>query len=595
MKKNNNIINKEKEITRGIVVSHGVSMGKALVLTSDIPYVPKYSIMRSQIAHELDRLEEAIQKTKQDIRTIKKKAESEIISANLNYFDAHLLMLDDPVLQTQIKTDIHNSLLNIEAIVDNALNAIAKKMSSMDNEYFKERVADVRDIQKRVLFHLLGKKQIDIQSLAEDVIIVSHDLTVSQTANMDRRHVKGFITEVGGKTSHTAIFARALELPAIVGISDIRSEFKDGDYIIIDANHGKIIANPTVKNIKLYETAKHVYERFIKKLSFLNQLPAESTDHHKINLNANIEILDEIDSTKTHGAEGIGLFRSEFIFLESIDLPSEERQFEVYKEVLTRMNNMPVVIRTIDLGGDKLTKEHEAYQESNPFLGWRSIRYCLSKPEIFRTQLRALLRASVYGKLEIMFPMISGVDELLMVKEFVEMVKNDLRKEKIEFNNDIKMGIMIEVPSAALSADALAPHVDFFSIGTNDLIQYTLAVDRGNEKVSYLYNSLHPAVLRLIKMTISAGESHNIPVEMCGEMAGNPINSVLLIGLGLKELSMSSVFIPEVKKVIRSSSYIEAKKLADEILALGNVDKIEKHLMTFMRTHFPYLIDKIMS
>lgn len=584
---------REKRFSGGIIVSHGIAMGKALVLSSKTPYIPKYSIQRSQIDQELARLNEAIDKTQRDIKNIKAQVDSELVRENLGYLDAHLLILNDPLLHARIKKDIHEQLMNIETIFGNAISALIEQMQGIDNEYLRDRVEDLRDIHKTVLLNLMGQQREDLRQLREDVIIVAHSLSPSETAAMDKKHVMGLITEIGGKTSHSAILARALEIPAIVGINEIRKEIKPGDYVILDANHDLFIINPGEATIKEYTTAKHVFERFLKKLTFLNHLPAQTQDGVRVNLYANIEIPDELDNMAAHGAEGIGLFRSEFIFLDKNRFPDEEEQLRIYAHVLRKSQGKPVVIRTLDVGGDKMSILHQDYHEANPFLGWRSIRFCLTMPDIFKTQLRALYRASVHGQLSIMLPMISGMDELLKAKRMIDQVRNELRADGIPFEENVPVGIMIEVPSAVMVAEELSKHADFFSIGTNDLIQYTIAVDRGNERISYLYKALHPAVLRLIRLTVLAADKTGIRVSMCGEMAGNPLYSVLLVGLGLRHLSMSASFIPEVKKIIRSVSGITAEELAGEVLKMGQTRDIEEYVTAFMRREFPSISDKL--
>jgi len=584
---------KEKRFSGGIIVSHGISMGKALILNADTPYIPKFSIQKNQIETELNRLNDAIEKTQKDIKQIKAQVDSDLVRENLGYLDAHLLILNDPLLHARIKKDIYDQLMNIETIFGNAINTLIEQMQGIDNEYLRDRVEDLKDIHKTVLMNLLGRERDDLRQLKEDVIIIAHNISPSQTATMDKKHVKGLITEIGGKTSHSAILARALEIPAIVGINEIRKEIQPDDYVILDANHDLFIINPDEETIKEYITAKHVFERFLKKLTFLNQLPAETRDGTTVQLLANIEIPEELETLHAHGAEGIGLFRSEFIFLDKNNFPSEEEQFRIYSHVLKKCDNKPVVIRTLDVGGDKVSFLHQPYEEANPFLGWRSIRFCLTMTDVFKTQLRALFRASVNGQLSIMLPMISGMDELLKAKRIIDQVKDDLRVHETPFDDNVKIGIMIEVPSAVMVAELLGSKVDFFSIGTNDLIQYTIAVDRGNERISYLYKALHPAVLRLIKLTVEAGRSNNIPVEMCGEMAGNPLYSVLLLGLGLKHLSMSASFIPEVKKILRSISEKQAIALAARVLTMEQTRDIEEYVTTFMRNEFPDISDKL--
>jgi len=433
-------------------------------------------------------------------------------------------------------------------------------------------------VGNRVIKNLLGKEEKNLASLSKEVIVVAYDLSPSETAQMHREKVIGFVTDVGGKTSHTAIMARSLEIPAVVGLQNVTQNIKDGDTIIIDGTAGLVIVEPTEKELRAYRKKKEEIILQDKELAKIRELPAETRDGHQIELVANIEFPEEIPSAIEHGAQGIGLYRTEFFYLNRTDLPSEEEHFQAYRRVAERFAPQAVIIRTLDLGGDKFISHLAVPKEMNPFMGWRAIRFCLERLDIFKVQLRAILRASRYGKIKVMFPMISGVEELRRAKEVMEEVKDNLKKDEVPFDEEIKIGVMIETPSAAITADILAKEADFFSIGTNDLIQYALAVDRINERIAYLYNPGHPAIIRLIKQTVDAAHQRKIPVGMCGEMAGEPYFAPLLLAMGLDELSMSPVVIPEVKKVIRSITFKEGKKLLEDALKLSTGEEVASFL-----------------
>lgn len=581
-----------KEITGGEIASQGFAIGKVLLLSDNLPPLPEYSIMQGDIDREMERLRGAINLAQQDIKNIQNNVDSDLLQ-NIQYLDAHSLMMNDPVIQQRIEQNLKQNLLNIETVYRQTMDSVIDEFKKIESEYYRQRAEDLEDVQKSVLRKLMGHTRQDLTDLDEDVIIVAETLSPSQTAAMDKEHVIGIVSELGGRTSHTAILARALEIPAIVGMPDVTDIVLDGQQAILDANHGHLILEPTEERLRHYTTAKHVFDRFLRKLGFLNELPAETQDSVKVTLKANIEIPEEVDGVKSHGADGVGLFRTEFIFPEKEQLLSEAKQLNIYRNVLEQMEGKPVTIRTMDFGGDKFSYQHRKFKEANPFLGWRSIRFCLSQPDVFRTQLRALLRASQYGPLSIMLPMISGVEELQQAKEQFQMACDELDKAGHPYDKDIKLGIMMEVPSAVLVADELAEMCDFFSIGTNDLIQYTIAVDRGNERIAYLYRALHPAVLRLIKMVIDAGERHNIPVSMCGEMAGNPEYSVLLLGMNLRDLSMSSSAIPEVKRIIRSTDFSEAERFAAKMLELKRAEDIELQVKIYMEDKYPEVMQQL--
>ena len=580
------------ELAEAIVAAPGIAIGVALILSDDILYTPEYSITRSQLEDELMRLNAAIEKARQDL--ISRQSDlSQRFGKSVDLLEPMLKMLSDPALHRDIRALIEKRLKNVEVIFAEVIGTWMEKFASANDRYFRERAEDLRHLRTQVMLTLLGRTETNLRNLSEDTIIVANTISPTQTAAMDKKYVKGIVTELGGKTSHSAILSRALEIPTIVSVSNITKEIRPGETVILDANHGRLIVHPTSHNLKEYKTAKNVYERFINKLRYIDDLPAETKDKAKISVSANIGLLEELDAVSTHGADGIGLFRSEFLFVGRDDFADEEEQYRIYCDILKKMGKLPVVIRTIDFGSDKPSHEHRRYPESNPALGWRSIRFCLSMPDVFKTQLRALYRASVYGKLSIMVPMISGVEELLSAKQIIDRVKRDLKKEGHAFSEDIPLGIMVELPAAALAADELACHCQFFSIGTNDLVQYTLGVDRGNRKVSHLYRAAHPSILRLIKMTIDAAEKRGIPLSMCGEMAGNAQYTELLLGMGLRHFSMNPGDMRGVKKVLRSTTVSEAQQLASKVLPLTQASQIDSFLAAYTREQHPDLFDRI--
>ena len=572
------------ETIQGIPASPGIAFGEAYVYNQDL-FIPKYSISDRQVELEIDRFYLALRKTKEEYEFLKIKIINEMTEDEGKFLDTHILMTEDQTLINEVVDKIRTEKKNVEWITFQVVDTLVKKFKQLEDEYFQDRANDVLDIGKKIIQRLLSKKSVSLSDIDKDVIIVSSNLTVSDTASMNKKHVLGFVTELGGRTSHVAILARALGIPAVVGISNVTHRINTSDNIIIDGVHGKIILNPDDKTVNHYKKEKENHDRIESGYMVLKDLPAETLDGRRIVLKANMEIPEqEIDSVIYHGAEGIGLYRSEFLYLSKKQkaLPSEEQQFSAYKFILEQFPDHDVTIRTLDLGGDKVL-ENITEREINPNLGWRAIRFCLAMPEIFKTQLRALYRASVYGNLKIMFPLITGVEEIAEIKKLIDEVKKELKKENIKFKENIPLGIMVETPSSVMISDSLAKCVDFFSIGTNDLIQYTLACDRGNEKVAYLYRPLHPAILKMLKIAIDNAHNANIRISLCGEMGSEIENIIILLGLGIDEISMGPTSILAVKDIIRSIKYEDTKKITEELLNMDDHNEIKKKLGDWIR------------
>ena len=562
-------------ILKGIPASSGIVAGRAFLFDTRQFIVPAKRIKQDEIPKEIARFEDALIKTRSEILNIQNKIQKDMGSRHAEIFNAHLLVLEDRMLIEEVIEKLKESHNCVEHVFAKVLDKYIKVFSKMDDEYLRERISDIDDVGKRILKNLLGKKDKTLSELKEKVIVVAYDLSPSDTASMHKRHVIGFVTDIGGRTSHTAIMAKSLEIPAVVGLQKATSRVKAGDMLIVDGNEGIVIVNPDKQTLKKYQIWQQHFVEFERILIDVKDEPAESLDGHRVEISANIELPEEIDSVISHGAEGIGLYRTEYFYMNRRDLPDEDEQFEAYKKVVARFSGYPVVVRTLDLGGDKFLSQFEVPHEMNPFLGWRAIRFCLARPEIFKAQLRAILRASAFGNIKVMFPMISGVGELKQAIAVLDEAKKELRARHVKFNKDIEVGAMIEIPSAALTCDLLAKEVDFFSIGTNDLIQYALAIDRVNEKIAYLYKPTHPAVLRLIKNVIDSGHKEKIWVGMCGEMAGESGFGLILLGLGLDEFSMSAAAIPEMKYMIRNVKFKDAKEVALEALRLPTGEEVE--------------------
>ena len=560
---------------KGIGVSPGICMGKVFIKQDKLE-IDKKNI--NEIDYEINRLDNAIENTKKQIENLCKITKEKIGEEESGIFEAHLLILEDPEIINQTKERIQNKKENAEWALMEITSTFVDMFKNIDNEYLKERSADLLDVSNRIIKNLMGITSFDFNSIKEPVILVAHDLTPSDTAQISKDKVLGFVTEIGGKTSHTAIMARSLEVPAIVGAENILSNVKNKDMLIIDGEKGQYIINPSEQLIKEYKMKEEKYNKYRKELLSLIGKKSVSKDGVEVELTCNIGLPKDLDSVLKNDGEGIGLYRSEFIYLDRSSLPTEDEQFEAYKIVAKKMNGKPVVIRTLDIGGDKNLSYLEFPNEENPFLGYRAIRFCLDKKEIFKTQLRALLRASSFGNIKIMFPMISSIGELRCAKELLNEAKEELKKEKIQFNDKLEVGMMIEIPAAAILSDLFAKEVDFFSIGTNDLIQYTTAVDRINQKISKLYTPFHPALLRLIKTIIENGHKEGIWVGMCGEVASNPTLVPIVLGMELNEFSMSPISILTVRKIIRSISKKDLKGHVEKIINLATAEEVEQYI-----------------
>lgn len=557
-------------ITKGIAASPGISIAPAFLFIDDSIKIPQYHITEADIPAELDRFHEASLLAKGEIEALRDRAKQEAGEEQASIFDAHLMMLEDPEVLEQIERSLHENLFNVESAILSFETEMVDKLSSSPDPLIQERVSDVHDVIKRILGHLLKKERISLADLDMEVILVARDLLPSDMVGMSRSMIKGIVTESGGRTSHAAILARAFEIPAVLGVGpNFVEQVKQGQPIYVDGDKGIVVIEPDEVFIQREKAARVARIQRERENRELRSLPAQTKDGTRISLVANIEIPDEVANVIEYGAEGIGLFRSEFLFLGG-HVPGEEEQYKAYSKVVEAMEGKPVTIRTLDIGGDKVLPELGAMGEKNPLLGWRAIRFCLEKTELFKTQLRAILRASVHGKTKIMFPMISTIDELIRAQGLLAEAKWECRAHGYEIDSNIETGIMIEVPSAAICADVLARSCDFFSIGTNDLSQYTLAVDRGNQKVAYLNEPYNLAVLRLIKMTIGYGDHAHIGVSLCGEMAADPVSAVLLVGMGLRSLSMTASAIPAVKRAIMSVSIEQASALAQQALTMNN-------------------------
>jgi len=557
---------------KGIAASNGIAMAKAYRLVEADLTFEKQTI--EDIAWEVERFQTALTTSKEELDAIREKANAELGADKAAIFEAHLLVLSDPELIAPIEDKIKTEKVNAEHALKEVADMFISLFEQMDNDYMKERAADIRDVTKRVLSHLLGIQLVNPSMISEETIIVAEDLTPSDTAQLNREFVKGFTTNIGGRTSHSAIMARSMEIPAVVGTKTATVDIQHGDFIIVDGLKGEVHVNPALELIAQYEEEQIRYEEQKAEWAKLVNETTVSADGHHVELAANIGTPSDLDGVINNGGEGIGLYRTEFLYMGRNELPSEEEQFQSYKSVLEGMNGKPVVVRTLDIGGDKELPYLDLPKEMNPFLGFRAIRLCLEEQDLFRTQLRALLRASSYGNLKIMFPMIANLDEFRTAKAILEEEKQKLVGEGVAVSEEIELGIMVEIPSTAIMADQFAKEVDFFSIGTNDLIQYTMAADRMNERVSYLYQPYSPAILRLVKMVIDAAHKEGKWAGMCGEMAGDEIAIPLLLGLGLDEFSMSATSILKARSQILRLSKKEMEELAQTALQMSTTAEV---------------------
>ena len=584
---------KGEKVFRGIAVSSGVCRGKILVLHRVRHLIARREIAEADIPAEVKRFEQVLVKTRTQITEIQDRVNANMSAAEGNIFDAHLLMLEDRVVIDEVLRLIRDQKANADFAFHTVTDRYIAAMAKEEDEFFRERVDVLRDLTGRVLDNLLDVKEaLNLSRLTEPCILVSHDLSPSTTAQIDKQFVLGFATDIGGKTSHTAIMARSLDIPAVVGLQNIAEELENGDYALLDGYNGTVIVNPTDSTLFEYGQLEKNKATLDEKLREILWQPAVTLDGKPIHLSANIEDQHDVESVLAHGAEGVGLFRTEYLYISRDRPPDEQSQFQAYRDVAVAMKPHPVIIRTLDLGGDKFVSHLQLAQEMNPFLGWRAIRFCLAQPQLFRTQLRAILRASAEGNVKMMYPMISGLDELTQANALVEQCKAELRAENIPFHENLEVGVMIEIPSAALIADALAKRAKYFSIGSNDLIQYTLAADRTNEKVSHLYEPTHPAIIRLIKATVDASHAHGIWTGVCGEIGGDPVLVPLLLGLGVDELSAAPAVIPQVKYMIRRVKMSEAQALAEFALQGESPSEIYARCMEYAHEIAPSLFER---
>ncbi len=563
-------------------------MGKALVVESRRPRVKRESLDPDRIPLEISRLRQALEVSRRQIQEIQERIAKEVGPQYARIFDAHLLILEDRWLAVQATTLIQKQRVNAEFAVQEVLDPVRQALSRVEDGYLRERRTDVDDVGDRLVRNLMGQRgSFHVEGMRGEAIVFARDLSPSDTAQLHRDAVLGLATETGGRTSHSAIMARSLEIPAVVGVEQICAEVQNHETVILDGMEGVVILSPDVETLTRYHARKQQFEYAGLALHKLGGLPAETQDGYRVRVTANIEFPEELPAVRDHGAEGVGLYRTEFLYLNRPDLPNEEEHFSVYCAVAAQMHPRPTVIRTLDFGGDKLASAIQLAAEENPSLGLRAIRLCLHRPDMFRAQLRAILRASAFGTLRIMYPMISGVAEIRAANAILEDVKAELRREGVAFDPEIQVGAMIEIPSAAMIADLLAREVDFFSVGTNDLIQYALAIDRINEQVAYLYEPLHPAVLRLIWSVVSAAHNEGIWISMCGEMAADPLHALFLVGLGFDELSMTPAAIPLMKRIIRSVTYGQAAEVAHRVFGCATASEVEGLLRQEMRARFP--------
>ena len=574
---------KTEKVVQGIAASKGIAYGQVFLYLQSVLEVPRYTVDAGKRAAELARFERALVTTRQQIAQVQAQVKKNLSEEEALIFDAHQMVLEDQALIGETIREFETSSLNIETCFNGVAQRYIEAFAQIDDEYLRERATDIKDVTSRVLRVLLGQTALNLSELVEKRVIVARDISPSEAASIDAGAVLGIVTDGGSRTSHAVIVARSMKIPAVVGLSDLTGKVENGDWLIIDGYDGMIILHPTQATLLRYGKIQDEKRFFESRLMTANELPAQTLDGVHVTLRANIERPDEISLVKQYRGEGVGLYRTEYLFLNSSTIPDEEQQYAAYRAIVEGIAPALVTIRTLDVGGDKpLPGDPQLIgPEANPFLGFRAIRMCLENPELFKTQLRAILRASAHGKVELMYPMISGIDELDRANLLLAEARAELKARNQPFDPKMRVGTMIEIPSAALVADALAEKCQFFSIGTNDLIQYTLAIDRGNNRIAHLYEPAHPAVLRLIKQVVDVAKSMQIKVSVCGEMAGDPVYAPLLLGLGVDELSMTPPLLPAVKFLIRNTKFSDARKLAEEVLQLTDPKKIYAQLESF--------------
>lgn len=586
--KNNKI--KCKYLLKGVPASPGIAISKVFKLKGESISIDPTIVDDSSVDTEVEKFVKAVEKSKSELKSLQSKVVRKVGLENAKIFDVHQLLLEDSVIIEETIHSIKKENKSAEFAFFHIMQKYENTLNGSSTDHFQNRSSDLRDVKRRVIRHIQGDRTDQLNQLSGSAVIVTNDLTPSDAVMLERRKVLGFATDLGGRTSHAAIMARSMEVPSVVGLRRIFNLVEEGDRIVIDGNEGKVLIQPDEKTINHYRKLQEKYYDTNRKLDEIRDLKCLTIDGKEIELSANLEFSDEAESVKSHGAKGVGLYRTDYIYLTKKELPTEEEQFQEYRKIVKKISPDPVIIRTMDLGGDKLPKSFLIPPQENPFLGWRAIRISLERKDIFETQLRAILRASGAGNVKILFPMISGLDEVHECKKALENAKSELQKEGIKYDPDIEIGVIIEVPSAALLADKIAKEVDFLSIGTNDLVQYLLAVDRGNERIAYLYQHLHPAVLRMIKQIIMAGHQEGVWVGMCGEMASDPLSTLILVGMDLDEFSVSPIAVPEIKKIIRSTEYREAARIAKKVLQFDRPSEVERFMTKVVRKKFKNLI-----
>ena len=579
----------------GIPASPGFAVGEAYLLERGSITVEERTLEPDEIPAEIERFELALDLARSGVKALQKRIAQSMGEEGIGIFGVHLMILQDPMVVEETIKGVQQSLINSATVFSDIMTRLRDGLSNADDEYLAQRALDIEDVRRRVLGHLVPGGRLFLKQLQRPVVVIARELTPSETAQLDPEKVLAFVTEAGGRTSHAAIMARSLGVPAVAGVSRITERARTGSLVAVDGTSGQVALNPDERTIKFFESQKAIFAELERELLKLKNLPAVTLDGREVELSANVEDPMDMENVIRYGASGIGLLRTEYLYLDRGELPQEDEQYADYREIVEKAAPDSVIIRTFDLGGDKIGVGPKSPLEGNPSLGWRAIRVSLSEIELFHTQLRAILRASAHGSVKILFPMISGLEELRQSKEALERVRESLREKGIPFDEDIPVGIMMELPSACAMADTMALEADYLSLGTNDLIQYSLAVDRSNPRVAYLYQELHPAILKQIKAVIDAGHRHGRWVGMCGEMAANPLATMILIGMGLDEFSMSPELLPEIKKIIRSCTHAEAKACADEALQETTIEGVTRVARRYMRGKLGDLITEMLN